>query len=116
MQLHPRQNRVELRAADVLKVDVDTAGCQPIERGADVFAAVVDAGIEAELVYHVLALVGTTGDADYPATFDFGDLSNQISYQPLGTIAFVFAPVAPAAPLTRTVSPSLSAPTFKSPK
>src|SRR5688572_4993379 len=84
MQLHPRQNRVELRAADVLKVDVDTAGCQPIERGADVFAAVVDAGIEAELVYHVLALVGTTGDADYPATFDFGDLSDEAADRACG--------------------------------
>src|SRR5437868_5759303 len=67
--VHEPERRVEDLAADVLEVDVDAfrAGlAQVIEESP---CLVIDAGIEAELLHHVIALRLAAGDADRAASF-----------------------------------------------
>ena len=75
-QVHLHQHGVEDLAADVLEVDVDALGRGGLELGGEVAGLVVDAGVEAELLRHVAALVGAAGDADGAAALDLGDLAD----------------------------------------
>src|SRR5438132_2637905 len=69
--VEPRKHRLLHRAADILEIDVDAFGAGRIQRGAEVGAAMVDRGIEAELVLDIAAFVGATGDADDPGALVF---------------------------------------------
>ncbi len=53
------------RTADVLEVDVDQVRGRGVELGAPVRRAVIDAGVESELVDHVRALLGPACDAHH---------------------------------------------------
>ena len=69
------EHRVEDRAADVVEVHVDAPRAVLSERCRQVVLAVVDAGVETELVDHHAAFLGTAGDADHPGAGDLGDLA-----------------------------------------
>src|SRR5206468_3032003 len=53
--------------ADVLEVDVDAVRGRRVELGAPVIGPVIDAGVVAELLHRVGALLRPAGDADHPA-------------------------------------------------
>ena len=46
----------------------------------DILALVVDRGVEAEVVHHVAALLGPSGDADRATVLELGDLSHHLSH------------------------------------
>src|SRR5712672_1136264 len=56
------------RAADILEINIDARRARLVERGAEIGAAMVERGIEAELVLDIAALVGAAGDPDDPRT------------------------------------------------
>ena len=62
------------RAADILEINIDALRARLVERGAEIGAAMVERGIEAELVLDIAALVGTAGDPDDPRTLALGEL------------------------------------------
>ena len=76
-----RKHGVEDLAADVLEVDVDALRRRGLEVGCKIAGLVVDAGVEAEFVRHVAALVGTAGDANGAAALDLGDLPDDRAHR-----------------------------------
>ena len=77
VRVQQRQHRGQHRAADVLEVDIDALGRRRAEQLAQVRVAVIDAGIEAERLHRVLALLRAAGDADHAAALELGDLADE---------------------------------------
>ena len=69
-RVEERQDRVEDGTADVLEVDVDSLRAGGLERLGEIRPAVVDAGVEPELVDDVAAFLLAAGDADRPAALE----------------------------------------------
>ena len=59
-----RQHRLLHGAADILEIDVDAVRTGGFELLRKIGRAMIDAGIEAELVGYEAAFLGTAGDAD----------------------------------------------------
>ena len=57
LQVDLLQHRLEDLAAGILEIDVDAVRAFALQRGADVFLLVVDAGVEAEILDQVAALL-----------------------------------------------------------
>ena len=72
-----RKHRLEHRAADILEIDVDALRARRLEPRRQIAAAMVDAGVEAELLDHVAALLRPARDADGTRALDPGDLADQ---------------------------------------
>ena len=72
--LNSGQHRVPDGAADVLVIDVDPLRARRLQPLGHVRRAMVDAIVEAELVAHVGAFVGTAGDPDRARAAQLGDL------------------------------------------
>lgn len=73
------ERRLEVAAADVLKVNVDALGRQPGQRVRGVLLLVVEAGVEAELLGdEVELLVGADG-ADDGEALALGDLADDLA-------------------------------------
>src|SRR5262249_26319496 len=75
-RVHLHKHRVEDIAADVLEVDVDALRRGGPQVGGEIAGPVVNARVQAQLGNDVAALLGPAGDADRPASLDFGDLAN----------------------------------------
>src|ERR1044071_2216165 len=75
-QVRARQHGVEDLAADIVEVHVDALRTGLLKRRGEIAALVVDAGIEAELVLHVRALLASAGDADGAPTPDLRELAH----------------------------------------
>ena len=77
---HPRfhgqttQHRVEDISADIIEIHIDAFRTFALEAGVDVFVFVIDGTVKTQFVDQELTLVRAPGNADYPATFDLGDL------------------------------------------
>src|SRR5262249_53625869 len=76
-----RKHRALYRAADILEIDIDALRASDGERGGEV-AAMVEAGIETELLGHVAAFLGAAGDADDAATLALSELSGDRADRP----------------------------------
>ena len=85
MHLQSRQRCFQLISTDVFKQHRDSVGTEPIERGAHVVLAVVDAAVKAQLLGDVLTLVGGPGDADDASTGALGKLSGERSHRSSGS-------------------------------
>ena len=79
------QDRVEDLATDVVEVDVDPLGGKFAQPPAHVLGAVVDAGVEPEIVDDPAAFLRGTGDADHPAPDRLGDLARDRPDRARGT-------------------------------
>ena len=77
-----REHRVPHRAADVLEIDVDALRAGGLELLREIRRAVVDGGVEAELLDQRSALVGAAGDADRAAALDLRDLADERADRP----------------------------------
>src|SRR5215207_10204386 len=72
-----REHRIPHRAADVLEIDVDALRAGGLELLREIRCAVVDGGVEAELLDQRSAFVGAAGDADGAASFELRDLADE---------------------------------------
>jgi hypothetical protein len=97
------EHGVEDLAADVVEVDVHALGAMFSSGPRGVAGLVVDAGVEAQLLDHPVALGLAAGNADHAAAQELGDLADRL-------------PTAPAAPDTTTVSPAFGWPDSIRPK
>jgi hypothetical protein len=61
--------------ADVLEVDIDAVDGRPVELITPVLGLVVDAGVEAEILDDVVALLLAAGDTDHTGAPRLGDLA-----------------------------------------
>ena len=75
-RVEQREHRLEHRAADILEIDVDALRAGVLQLGGQIRIAVVETGIEAELLHDVVALVLAAGDADRACALDLGDLAH----------------------------------------
>src|SRR5262249_26719138 len=76
MVVEPREDgRLDV-AADILEIDVDARRAGAIERGAEAGLAMVEAGIEAQRLDDVAALVRPAGNADRAGAGDLRELAN----------------------------------------
>src|SRR3984885_7938080 len=80
---HPRE-RIELRkpplehgAADILEIDVDALGASLFQLGREMGIAVIEAVVEAEFVFDVIAFVLAARDAAGAGTLDPGNLPDR---------------------------------------
>src|SRR5439155_762708 len=71
-----REHRLLHRAADVLEIDVDAGRAGAVERGAEAGVAMVEAGIESQLLDDVAALVSPAGNADCTSAGDLRQLAD----------------------------------------
>src|SRR5207249_801512 len=82
--VEPREDRLLHRPADVLPIDVDPLWTGPVECGAEIGGAMIDARVEAEFGLDPAALVGPAGDADDPRAGAFGELARNRADRPRG--------------------------------
>src|ERR1700733_5197549 len=76
-----RKRSVEDVATHVVEINVNAIRAMLAQRLADILGLVVNGGVEAQLLYNVIALLAPAGDAYHFAAFYFGDLSNDHSYR-----------------------------------
>ena len=76
-RVEQREHRLEHRAADILEIDVDAFRAGVLQLRGEIGIAVIDAGIEAELLLDVVAFVLAAGDADRARTLDLRDLADR---------------------------------------
>src|SRR5262249_57551686 len=69
-----RPHRLLDRTAYILEINVDASRTHGLELAREVCGAMVDAGVEAEVLDHVAALVRPPSDADCTTSLDLGDL------------------------------------------
>ena len=74
VRVEQRHDRIPHRAADVLEVHVDALRARVLEQLRHARVAMIDAGVEAELLHGVVALLLAAGDADRAQPFDLRDL------------------------------------------
>ena len=79
------QYGIEDFAANVVKVDVHTLRAMLLQAVLHAAALVVDAGVEAQFVHHVVALSRTAGNTYSAAAFDSGHLPDGRTHRPGGT-------------------------------
>ena len=92
-----RQHGIEDFTADVFKVDVHAFEAGQGQFMGEIFALVVDTGVKAQLIHHIAALVGATGNAT--------------TRKPLSLATWPTTdPTAPDAAATTRVSPALGWP------
>jgi 4-amino-4-deoxy-L-arabinose transferase-like glycosyltransferase len=70
------QNGVEDGTADVLEIDVDSLRAGGFQRLGEIRPSVVDACVEPELLYDILALALAAGNPDRPASPGLGELAH----------------------------------------
>ncbi|MNT90262.1 hypothetical protein D3C72_2311320 [compost metagenome] len=78
---NPLQDRVQHRPADVLEQDVHVAGRCRGKLLREVRRLVVHAGVEAELLDDIAALLRAPGDADHTATLQLRDLAHHAAHR-----------------------------------
>src|SRR5690606_11226953 len=69
-------DRIQHLAADIFEVDVDAIGAGCPELAFESLVTVVDGGIEAQLVHHIVTLVVGAGDADHATALELSDLAD----------------------------------------
>src|SRR5262249_48744991 len=77
VEIHLREADIQDVAADVVEVHVDAAGAGSFQGVGQVFPAVVDGGIEFELLQQPPALFGRSGEGPGATSLDAGDLADQ---------------------------------------
>lgn len=73
--LQPRQAEVQDLSSDIIEIHIEVPD-RLLEVLAERLALVVERGVDSELVDKELALVGTAGEGDDSAAFEFGDLAD----------------------------------------
>ena len=84
VEVEQRQDRLGDVTTDVLEVDVDPVRHRLGQPAREVRVAVVDRGVEAELLQQRPALLRPAGDADRPGALELGDLPDGRSDRPGG--------------------------------
>ena len=72
-----RQHRLPHGAADVLEIDIDALRAGSRQVLGEIGRAMIDRGVETQLLAHMPALVGAAGDADGAGAGHFGELPDQ---------------------------------------
>ena len=75
VEVQPHEQVVHDRAADVLEIEIDTVRDSGVEQVAPGWVAVINAGIEAEVVDYVAALGRSPRDADDPGAAQLSQLA-----------------------------------------
>ena len=83
-RIHQREHGVEDRAADVLEIHVHAVRAGVAQLLREVAGLVIDAGVEAQLLHHVVALRLPARDADRAATLDLRELPGHAADRPGG--------------------------------
>src|SRR5271154_1924602 len=80
--IQQRQHRIEYRAANTLKIDIDALRTSRFQIFAESGLTMIEARVESELVPDEVALLFASGNADNPAALDLCDLAD---HRPDGT-------------------------------
>src|SRR5262245_8830463 len=75
--IHLGQHGLEHVATDVVEVHVDPVRTLRLQRAGQIRRAIAHAGVEAELLHHVRALLGRAGHADRARSLDLGHLPHR---------------------------------------
>src|SRR5690242_17437258 len=74
--IQQRQHRIEYWTADILEIDIDALRAGGFQILAQLGLAMIEAGVESELVLNEAALLFASSNADDPAALDLRDLAD----------------------------------------